>query len=60
MKTQAQMKATKKWDAANLDRIEVQVKKGTKAEWKEYCKRLEMSMAQLVDTAVQEYVKDKV
>lgn len=60
MVSEAKHRANERWNAANLDRIEVKLKKGTKAEWVEYCKKLEMSMAQLVDTAVQEYVKDKV
>lgn len=57
MVSKAKHAANERWNAANLDRIEVKLKKGTKEEWKGYCDELGLSMAQLVDRSVKEFIE---
>lgn len=57
MVSKAKHVANERWNAANLDRIEVKLRKGTKEEWKGYCETLGLSMAQLVDRSVREYIE---
>ncbi len=45
--------ANRKWNSENLDRIEVQLKKGTKERWKAFAASRGLSLAQMVDQAVE-------
>ncbi len=53
MKTKAEQRAVRKWNSENLDRIEVQLKKGTKARWQAFAASQGLSLAQMVDQAVE-------
>lgn len=54
MPSDAQKKATKKWNAANLEMIQLQKKIGTKAQWKTWADASGLSLAAYVTAAVEE------
>ncbi len=54
MKTEAKKAADKKWDAENSERLNLWLrKKGTKDRWKAFAASQGLSLAQMVDQAVE-------
>lgn len=51
--TVAQKKAKRKWDKENLDRIEIQPRKGTKERYKQEADRRGQSMTEFVTMCVE-------
>ena len=52
--TDARKRANEKWNAANLERVVVDVPKGTKEIWKAYAIKAGTSLAGLVKILVEE------
>ena len=52
--TEARKKANRAWDAANLDKITVSMKHGTRARWKGYAERAGVGITAFILAAVEE------
>lgn len=55
--TEAQKRAKRKWDKANLDRIEIQPRKGTKERYKAEADRRGQSMTEFITMCVEKEIK---
>lgn len=53
-------RADRKWRESNYDKICIHFPKGTRDAWKEEAQKRNISLAQLVYTAVSEYLEKKV
>lgn len=58
MYTQAQNKATQKYQKENLEQVRMWVKKGEKDRYKQLAQSVNMSLAEFLKQAVEEYANN--
>lgn len=55
--SEAQIRAVRKWEKENAERLTLSLRKGTKERWKQLAAAKNMSLTGMISRAVEEYNK---